>query len=375
LKKGHDVTMITSTSKYNDRIVYKSIDGINVVYIKEEYSQNMSVYRRLKSFFGFMFKSTRIALKQKDVDLVFATSTPLTVGFPALIMKWVKKKPYIFEVRDLWPEVPIQMDAMQNKLTQNIAISFEKTIYINANHVIALSPGMRDGVLKYIDKDKTSMIPNMSKIDQFYPRPKNEEFARKIGLSKKVFKIIHFGALGLANGADTIIESARLLKDDDTIEFVFLGGGSTEPKLKDLCKEYELTNVLFLGRYPMKETSEMVNICDVSIVSFKDIPILYTNSPNKLFDSLSAAKPIIVNSAGWTKELVEKENCGFYVDPNKPEQLVEKLKLLQKSPELVSEMSANSRRLAENIYDKDILCEEVIKAMETIFGLSDDALS
>lgn len=366
LKKGHDVIMITSTNNFEDKIVFKTVNGIDVFYIKEDYSQNMSVLRRLKSFFGFMLKSTRIAFKQKDVDLVFATSTPLTVGFPALILKLFKRIPYVFEVRDLWPEVPIQMGALRNKLVQKVAVSFEKCIYRNANHVIALSPGMEEGVRKYIEKDKVSMIPNMSKIDQFYTREKNYRFAHNIGLKKDTFKLVHFGALGLANGVDTIIESAKLLKDDDSIEFVFLGGGSTEPELKELCKDYGLTNILFLGKYSMKETSEIVNICDVSVVSFKDIPILYTNSPNKLFDSLSAAKPIIVNSAGWTKELVENENCGFYVNPNEPQQLVEKLKLLQNSPDLLTEMGRNSRRLAESVYDKEILCDKVVRVLESV---------
>lgn len=364
LNKGHDVTMITSASNFKDRVTSIKIDGIDVIYIKEEYSQDMSISRRLKSFFYFMIKSTIIALNQKNVDIVFATSTPLTVGFPALILKWFKKKPFIFEVRDLWPEVPIQMGAMKNKLVKSIAISFEKIIYRNAKHVIALSPGMREGVLKYLNKENISIIPNMSKIDQFFPRLKNKEFAEKIGLNNNTFKVVHFGSLGLANGADTIIESAKLLKNDDSIEFVFIGGGSTEYQLKERCKEFELNNVLFLGRFSMKDTSEIVNICDVSIVSFSDIPILYTNSPNKLFDSLSAAKPIIVNSAGWTKELVENENCGFYVDPNKPQQLVEKIRLLQKSPELVTFMGGNARKLAENVYDKNILCNQVVKVIE-----------
>jgi len=364
LKRGHEVVMISSSNKFKDNKVSKKIDGIEVIYIKEEYNQNMSILRRLKSFVSFMLKSSSTALKQKDVDLVFATSTPLTVGFPALIMKWFKKIPYIFEVRDLWPEVPIQMGAMKNKFLRALAVKFEKTIYRNAQHVIALSPGMRDGVVKFIDKDKTSMIPNMSKVDQFFPRAKNEEFAEKIGLKSDTFKLVHFGALGLANGADSIIESAKLLKSDDTIEFVFIGGGSTEKQLKERCKEYGLTNVLFLGKFSMKETSEIVNICDVSMVSFKDIPILYTNSPNKLFDSLSAAKPIIVNSAGWTKELVEKEKCGFYVDPNKPVELVDKIKLLQQSPDLVAKMGVNSRILAEKVYDKEILCNKVVSVIE-----------
>src|SRR5690606_30996644 len=108
--------------------------------------------------------------------------------------------------------------------------------------------------------------------------------------------------------------------------------------------------------FPMQEISEIVNFCDVSLVSFLDIPILYTNSPNKLFDSLSAVKPIIVNSNGWTRDLVETENCGYFVDPKKPQELAEKITFLYQNPEIALEMGRNARRLAERKYDKALLC-------------------
>lgn len=114
----------------------------------------------------------------------------------------------------------------------------------------------------------------------------------------------------------------------------------------------------------MKDVSEIVNFSDVSMISFLDLPILYTNSPNKLFDSLSAGKPIIVNSAGWTKDIAEKYNCGYYVNPNYPQELVEKVLYLQSNPDLVREMGENSRRLAETVYDKSILCKQFVEVIE-----------
>jgi|SRR5690554_3568873 len=367
LKNGHQVTMITADPKASQKRREVIIDGIKVIYLQEAYSQDMSVSTRLKSFLGFVWKSITEARKQKDIDLVIATSTPLTVGVTALYMKWFKKVPYIFEVRDLWPEVPIQMEAFKSPLIVKPTRWFEKTIYKNAEHVIALSPGMQDGVIKYIPKEKTSMIPNMSKIDEFWLRNKNIELEQKLGLNPNSFKIIHFGSLGLANGVETIIESAKLLRDDDTIEFLFVGGGSTEDKLIKECQKYQLNNVKFLGRFPMKDISEIVNISDVSIVSFKDLPILYTNSPNKLFDSLSAGKPIIVNSAGWTKDMVEEYNCGYYVNPNQPKELVDKILFLKDHPEAAEEMGKNSRKLAETVYDKSILCKQFVETVETAY--------
>lgn len=364
IKNGHKVTMITSSKMLNEKIKRKNIDGIEVIYINENYNQSMSVAKRLVVFLKFMYKSSKVGLQEKNIDLVIATSTPLTIGFPALVLKWIKGIPYVFEVRDLWPEVPIQMGAIRNKFIQRIAVFFEKVIYKNAIHVIALSPGMQDGVVKIISRSKTSMIPNMAKMDEFWPREKNFELMQKLNICDNSFKIIHFGSLGLANGAHTIIESAKLLNNNNDIEFLFVGGGSTEKDLRNKVKEYGLTNIKFLGEFSMKDMSEIVNFCDVSIVSFEDIPILYTNSPNKLFDSLSAAKPIIVNSAGWTKDLVEENNCGFYVNPKYPNELSDKILNLKSNPDLLKIMGENSRNLAESNYDKSILAKQFVKLIE-----------
>lgn len=368
IKNGHQVTMITAGSNQTEKRKEVIIDGIKVIYLKEAYSQTMSIATRLKAFLGFVWKSIVEARKQKNIDLVIATSTPLTVGITALYMRWFKKTPYIFEVRDLWPEVPIQMGAFKSPLIVKPTRWFEKTIYKNAQHVIALSPGMQEGVVKYVPREKTSMIPNMSKMDEFWPREKNKKLEQKLGLKSDSFKIIHFGSLGLANGADTIIESAKLLKADDSIEFLFVGGGSTEKQLIEECQKNKLANVKFLGRFPMKDTSEIVNLSDVSIVSFKDLPILYTNSPNKLFDSLSAGKLIVVNSAGWTKDMIEEHNCGYYVNPNYPQELVDRVLFLKSHPEIVKEMGRNSRNLAETVYDKSILCRQFVETIEATYN-------
>jgi glycosyltransferase involved in cell wall biosynthesis len=365
LEKGHTVTVITSSSQINKKIDIKNINGINVIYLRVPYSQKMNFIRRLQSFFNFMIKSTFYAFKLKNIDLIIATSTPLTVGFPALALNKLKKIPFVFEVRDLWPEVPIQMGGLKSKFLQKLAILFEKKIYKNSEHIIALSPGMKKGILKYELNEKVSVIPNMSKNSEFWPRKKNIQLTEELGLKENSFKVIHFGALGIANGVQTIIESAKLLKENNNIEFVFIGGGATEDKIIKLCKHYRLENVHFLGRFPMMKTSEIVNLCDISVVSFLDLPILYTNSPNKLFDSLSAGKPIIVNSAGWTKELIEKHNCGFYVNPNNPLELVNKINYLIEDKEKFNEMSFNSRKLAKK-YDKSILSEKFANIIEQI---------
>lgn len=356
LKRKHDVTFLTSSTTQTEAKTDRIVDGIRVISFKVPYSQNMGLVHRFKSFTHFMLEAAKEGVKYRDIDLVIATSTPLTVGYPALRIKRKLNVPYIFEVRDLWPEVPIQMGALKSPVLKKLARWFEERIYKNAVHVVALSPGMQDGVVKYIPAAKTSMIPNMAKIDEFWPRSKNEELISGVGLKKESFKIIHFGSLGLANGADYIMKAAAELKDNKDIEFVFAGGGSTEEALKAQCRTLGLNNVHFIGKFPLAQIAEIVNFCDVSVVTFLDLPILYTNSPNKLFDSLSAGKPIIVNSAGWTKELVEKENCGYFVHPERPEELAQRILYLKSSPDELARLGNNARVLAETKYDKSILC-------------------
>jgi glycosyltransferase involved in cell wall biosynthesis len=365
IEEGHNVYMLTTSNSISKTVQEEVIDGINVIYMKIPYDNKMGIAKRLLAFIHFMYKSTIYALSIKSINIVIATSTPLTIGFPALILKKLKKKPYLFEVRDLWPEVPIQMGAFKNPTLIKIARWFEKTVYKNATYIVALSPGMKDGVIsRNIPVQKVFMIPNMAKIQEFYPREKNLVLEKDLGLDSGSFKIIHFGALGLANGIETIIDTAELLIDEKNIEFIFIGGGSNEEKLLTECRKRKLFNVKFLGKFPMKATSEIINLCDVSIVSFLNLPILYTNSPNKLFDSLSAGKPIIVNSAGWTKELVEEYECGYYVDPLIPQDLANKILYLKNNQDMVYKMGLNSRKLAADKYDKSLLCNEFYHIVE-----------
>ena len=214
------------------------------------------------------------------------------------------------------------------------------------------------------------MIPNMSKPDKFFPHEKNIEIAKQFGVDLKKFNVIHFGSMGTANGLKYIIDAAKVLQDKgvEDVNFVFMGGGATEPKLKKMVEEQELKNVQFLGNHPMGTLAEVVNLCDASITSFLNLPILKTNSPNKMFDSLSAGKPIIVNSSGWTKDLVERENCGFFVDPEKPEELAEKLAAYKDDKEKLKVWGENARRLSVEVYDKDILSAQVADVLESVYN-------
>ena len=367
VKRGHEVVMVTSTNVAHPEAGRVVIDGIEVEYVKNEYSNYFSPWKKVWSFVKFMRSSIKQASKEKNVDVVYATSTPLTVGIVALWLKWRKKWKYIFEVRDLWPEFPIQVGAIKNRFVIWVLRKLEKKIYDKAEFVVALSPGMMDGVLQAgTPKDKVCVIPNMSKPDEFYPHERSQEIVERFGLRTDKFNIVHFGSMGVANGLMYIIDTAQLLHDEhiDDVNFVFVGDGATLPKLQAEVQKRGLNNVQFLGLHKMSVVSEIVNCCDASITSFLDLPILYTNSPNKLFDSLSAGKPIIVNSAGWTKDLVEKENCGCYVDPHQPQDFVDKIVVMKGDKNLLETWGKNARRLSLEVFDKAKLSKQMAEIVE-----------
>ncbi len=346
-------------------------DGIDVIYINNYYSNSQTKHQKVWSFVKFIFQSISAAAKEKDVDLVYATSTPLTIGAVALALRSLKGWRYVFEVRDLWPEFPIQIGAIKNPLLKWILRKFEKRIYKRSEHVVALSPGMQDGVIKAgTPLEKTSMIPNMSKPDIFYPHEKNLEIANQFNIDLTKFNVIHFGMLAVANGLEYIVKAAIDLKNrgDNSIQFFFMGHGAMQPMLEEMVKDNELRNVRFLGKHCVGVVAEVANCCDASITSFKNLPILATNSPNKLFDSLSAGKPIIVNSAGWTKDMVEKENCGFFVDPEKPEMLADKLLEYKDNKPLLQTWGNNARRLSVEVYDKAKLSARVADLLESTYS-------
>ena len=180
--------------------------------------------------------------------------------------------------------------------------------------------------------------------------------------------------MGIANGLIYILEAAKLLSDSnqDDIDFIFLGEGKAKKQCLAFVEKHSLTNIIFMDRVAMDMTSEIVNLCDVSIVPFLNLPILTTNSPNKLFDSLSSAKPAIVNSNGWTREIVEKYSCGAYVDPEKPQDLASLLIEWKKQPALLKNMGANGRKLAEEKYDKSILTKQFVEVINK-YGLKTNA--
>lgn len=352
VNRGIQVDLVTSHNKSNPE--FKSIDGINVHYLPISYSNELSFLRRSVSFFKFALLAIKYINKLSGrPNLIYATSTPLTIGIIVLWIKWIKSIPFIFEVRDLWPEAPIQLGILRNIFLKMIARQFERTIYKNALKTIALSPGIQRGILHRYPASNVCMIPNMSDINLYHAKP-------AIDRKKSHLVIGYFGAFGFANNLDFILDLAKISQQRNLpIVFKLAGEGALKEHMEQKIMELHLHNMQIyplMNHHELKETLKNVDAC---LTSFLNIPILETNSPNKFFDGLAAGKLSVVNTKGWIKELVEKNQCGIYIDPEQTTQFPKLIRPFINDPALLVAYQKNAIKLAKSKFDKENLVKKV----------------
>jgi glycosyltransferase involved in cell wall biosynthesis len=247
----------------------------------------------------------------------------------------------VFEVRDLWPEAPIQMGALRSRFAQRLARALERFVYSRSTRLIALSPGISAA----LPQDKTELVPNSADLDLFDPSPPSGPFL-----------VSYFGAMGEANDLTAAVEAARLLPD---VRFVLMGNGKRRSELERAAP----SNVEF--RHGAKEdVARLAADSAACLTLFKDVPVLATNSPNKLFDTFAAGRPAIVNMDGWMRELVEQHDAGLYVRAGDAHDLAEKIAWLRDHPEDAARMGRNARGLAEREFGRDELAARALAVLE-----------
>jgi glycosyltransferase involved in cell wall biosynthesis len=324
----------------------------------------MSHGRRIAAFARFAVACTAAALRGPRPDVIYATSPPLTMALPAMLASLRHRAPLVFEVRDLWPEAPIQMGALRNPLLRRAARMVERLAYRRAAVVVGLSPGICEGVTAAGARpERVFLVPNAADLELFSPEQDGSELRERLHLGER-FVCAYFGAMGEANDLTVAIEAAALLRERD-VAFVLLGGGKRRPELERLARERGADNVVFLDPVPDKRSvAELAAAAGACLTLFKDVPVLATNSPNKLFDTFAAGRPAIVNMDGWMRELVERNDAGLYVRAGDALDLSEKVGWLAANPELAQRLGRNARELAEREFGRDELAERVLTLLE-----------
>lgn len=363
VEASHEVVMITSNTRHEEWpfVETRHIDGIKVIYIKNFYDSRMGKYARILSYVKFMFYSTFFALIEKNVDTVFASSTPITIGIPALAVKYLKKTRFIFELRDIWPDIPFEMGYIKNRFFYKVLKKFERLLYKKADKIITISEGIKEKVgvdFAY----KTLTFPFGANLDLF-TASKNGRWKEEKGIDARVLYVFT-GAVGIANGVEYLVEAARILQEKDSrdVHIAIVGDGSAKAKIVSLVEVYSLRNVSLHDSVPVETLDDIYASADAGIILFGDKSESYrqTASPNKFFDYMGAGLPIFFNFAGPLRDIVETKNIGIYTDYKDPAALSSVMRYYADHPDDLMQMSKNARKYAVDACDREKILDALV---------------
>jgi len=374
VENGHKVYLITS--KRDDYQLQKNgwtkENGIDVYWTPVSYSNKMGFLRRIFSFLLFSIKSLKVTLSI-NADIIYATSTPLTIAIPAIIYSRIKAKPMIFEVRDLWPEIPIAVGAIKSPFTRFLALYLEKLAYKNSKKIIALSDGMRSGIIKKgYPANKINVITNLSNTRAYEEIDKNKDYGIRIHnyypepLDKLV---IYTGAFGHVNDVNYLIKIAGTIKNiNNKIKFIIAGEGVEQQNIYSTSKELGVLNSSVFIIDPLQKSKIPLLYSKASIVSslFINLEELWNNSANKFFDGLAAGKPIMINYSGWQRSLLEKYNAGFYVPFDDHLKGAEILNKIVNNNDLSKNMGHAAKKLANKHFAIDAQYPKFEKILKSV---------
>jgi glycosyltransferase involved in cell wall biosynthesis len=330
------------------------------------YENRMGPARRALAFAQYAGWAVREGLRIDKPDVIWGISTPLTAAWAAAqVARW-RRTPWVFEVQDLWPAFPIAMGAVPTALARQQLYRMEKRLYQSARHILPLSPDMTRYITDLgIPADKVTTVLNGTDLDlAARATPEAVEKLRQAQdlAGKRV--VLYAGTFGRANDISTLVAAAETMAaEDSTAVWVFLGHGFFEPLVAAAAARWP-GRIRLVGGQARHEVFAWFALAEVSVVSFLGLPVLDANSPAKLYDSLAVGTPVVVTNAGWTKDLVEKHACGWYVAAGNAPALANQLRALLLNPAQLAAAGTNGKQLAAREFNRQQLAAQVQQILE-----------
>lgn len=328
--------------------------GVHVLRAYTYASLHRSFFWRVFSFVSFMLTSVVAALHAGPVDIVMGTSPPIFQAFSAWFIAAVRRRPFLLEIRDLWPEFAIGMGVLTNPVLIRLSHALEAFLYRHATHLLVNSPAYREYLIgKGVSQSKISLIPNGVDPSMFCPDASGDRIRSEWSLGDR-FVVTYAGALGLANDIPTILKAAEHLRHLTHIHFLLVGDGKERRNLEALVEQKRLSNVTFTGSRPKSEMAEFLAASDACVATLQDIPMFRTTYPNKVFDYMAAGRPTILAIDGVIRDVVETAHGGLYVPPGDGSALAEAVRRLEQDRPACREMGRAARQyVAEHFSRSD----------------------
>ena len=374
IAKGHKVVMVCGsydggatglTDPFENGRRRGVVQGIEIVEFDLAYSNSDRFLKRIMTFIRYAIGGLKFALKE-EYDLLFATSTPLTAAIPGIFARWLRHKPFVFEVRDLWPELPRAMGVIRNPFLLWALSALEWAGYRSAHRLIGLSSGIVDGIAsRGVPRERIALIPNGCDLSLFSLQ---EQAWRPQCSCRDDLLAIYAGTHGIANGLEALLDaSAELIsRGRADIKLLLVGSGRLKAELQLRAKQQNLTNVIFHDPISKVALAGLLAGADLGLQLLSNVPAFYYGtSPNKFFDYLSAGKPVLNNYPGWVAELITAHHCGFVVPPNDPKAFADALEQAADNRKALKEMGVSARALGEAKFDREVLAEKWVSWIET----------
>ncbi|NQT39443.1 MAG: glycosyltransferase family 4 protein [Planctomycetes bacterium] len=371
--RGHEVHMVTTDRTGGGRGWTRTAEsGIHVHRYPVAYSSKMGYIRRIRAFFEFAWAASQKAAKLPG-DVVYATSTPLTIAFPGVHAARKHSIPMVFEVRDLWPETPIAVGALRNPLTIAAARWLERFAYRNAAHIVALSPGMKEGVVRTgYPAEKVTVLPNISDRKRFGVSAEvGIEFRRRYAWLQDRPLVVYAGALGVVNRVDYLARLAQAVaRRDPEIRFLVVGSGKEEEKVRRVAGELAVLdrNFFMLPPVPKADMPAILSAADMCTSVVQDTKEMWNNCANKVFDAHAAGRPILINHQGWHADRIRETGCGLVLHPQDVESSADELVAAIRDRGWLDRACAASRRVAKERFDRDTLAAQWVSVVTAAAG-------
>jgi glycosyltransferase involved in cell wall biosynthesis len=367
--RGNRVTVIASPVSYLTGSASRSLnsesgeqDGkITILRAYTYQALHKSFVHRVFAFFSFMFSSFIIGLRVKNVDLVWGSSPPIFQGWTAWMLARLKRVPFLFEVRDLWPEFAIAVGVLKNPALIKMSLWLEKFLYQHADKVMVNSPSYVTHV-KSRGARSVEIIPNGADPEMFDPLDQGDDFRRKHQLEDS-YVVLYAGAHGISNDLTVVLETAKLLKDKPEIRVVFLGDGKEKENLQEQAALMDLTNVLFLPPVPKQEMASALAGADACIAILKPLEAYKTTYPNKVFDYMAAGRPVVLAIDGAIRSVVDKAGCGIFCKPGDSISMADAITTLAENRDRGRAMGLAGRRYLEEHFSRAAIAESLLKLL------------
>ncbi|MFZ2098917.1 MAG: glycosyltransferase family 4 protein [Anaerolineales bacterium] len=373
---GHQITIIASPISYltgksrTAKIPWseKQVDGefITILRTYTYPALHRSFTFRLISFFSFMISSFLIGLQVKNIDLVWGTSPPIFQGFTAWALSQIKRVPFLFEVRDLWPAFAVAVGVLRSHILIRLSEWLESFLVRHADLVMVNSPGFTQHI-----KDRgarhVELVPNGTDTNMFNPGVDGSAFRQSHQLDSK-FVALYAGAHGLSNDLGIVLAAAKELLPQKEIVFVLLGDGKDKPELQEQARLQGLDNVLFLPPIPKIEMPSALAAADVCIAILKPVELYKTTYPNKVFDYMASGKPVVLAIDGVIRKVIDQAGAGIAVPPGDPHALSQAVLRLAHNPDLAHTMGRQGRRYVDAHFDRNILASKLMNIMRGMVG-------